>query len=45
MWFENAMGNEKIKFMFNNEFSMDSIQLESFELHYHSTLQLHFYVS
>ena len=42
MWFENAMGNEKIKFMFNNEFSMDSIQLESFKLHYHFTLQLHF---
>lgn len=42
MWFEYAIGNEKIRFMFDNEFSLDSIQLDSFRLHYYSTLQLHF---
>jgi hypothetical protein len=42
MWFENAVGKEKIRFMFGGEFSLADVQLESICLHQMRNLQLQF---
>lgn len=42
MWFEHALGKDKIAFMFNNEFSLEEVQLESIFLHDVSTLRFQF---
>lgn len=42
MWFENAIGKEQIKFMFNGEFSLVDVQLENIFLHEMTSLQLQF---
>ncbi|WP_436876414.1 Imm50 family immunity protein [Siccibacter turicensis] len=38
MWFEHAVFNEKIKFMFNNELSIENVEVEDFL--YYSTSML-----
>jgi len=42
MWFEHAIGKEKINFLFNNELSLVDVGLESFYFHSYSTLRFHF---
>ena len=41
MWFENAIGKEKINFMFGNEFSLLDLELISFSFNF-SSLHLTF---
>jgi len=36
MWFEHAIGREKINFMFDNEFSLIDLELISFSFNYSS---------
>ncbi|ACZ76164.1 conserved hypothetical protein [Dickeya parazeae Ech586] len=43
MWFEHAIGKEKIKFMFDNELSIQRIEVNSFSLERFSDLKLHFF--
>ncbi|WP_192903296.1 Imm50 family immunity protein [Photorhabdus khanii] len=43
MWFEKAMYKEKIKFMFNNELSIDDSILETFLYHTDSMLRISFH--
>lgn len=42
MWFQNALGKEKIQFMFNNELDMQSIELYSFSMERFSDLKFNF---
>ena len=42
MWFQNAIGKEKIKFMFNNEFNIQSIEIDSFSMMSFSDLRFVF---
>ncbi|MCO6540625.1 MAG: hypothetical protein J6569_10940 [Gilliamella sp.] len=41
MWFENALGREKIQFMFNNEFNFQSIELNSVSFDSYSEFKCH----
>jgi hypothetical protein len=41
MWFEHALGKEKIKFMFDNSFSLSDLELISFSFN-HSNVHLIF---
>lgn len=43
MWFQNAIGKEKIKFMFDNELSIQRIEVDSFSLERFSDLKFHFF--
>lgn len=43
MWFENAIGKEKIKFMFNNNFNIKNIEVNNFSLEHFSDLKIRFY--
>lgn len=43
MWFENAMYKEKIKHMFNDEFSIEHIEINTCLFYAHSSLRLGFY--
>lgn len=43
MWFRNALGKEKIQFMFNNELSIQSVEISSFSLERFSDLKFNFY--
>ncbi|ETS33642.1 hypothetical protein BB987_14850 [Photorhabdus temperata] len=43
MWFDNAIHKEKIKFMFNNEFSLDCVELENFLFYTYSSLRVVFH--
>ncbi|WP_323840658.1 Imm50 family immunity protein [Photorhabdus africana] len=40
MWFDNAIHKEKIKFMFNNELSIDDVEFENFIYHDFSILRI-----
>lgn len=42
MWFQNALGKEKIQFMFNNELDIQSIELYSFSMEHFSDLKFNF---
>ncbi|MFO6296775.1 Imm50 family immunity protein [Rahnella selenatireducens] len=42
MWFQNAIGKEKIEFMFNNEFNIQPIEINFFSLGRFSDLNFHF---
>ncbi|WP_338803683.1 Imm50 family immunity protein [Xenorhabdus griffiniae] len=42
MWFKNAIRNEQIKYMFNNEFDISEVEFISYTFHRHSSLQLCF---
>ncbi len=42
MWFSNAIRNEQIKYMFNNEFDISKVELISYTFHHYSSLQLYF---
>lgn len=43
MWFKNAVGREKILYMFNNELSIQNIEFFGFSMDYFSTLKFQFY--
>lgn len=43
MWFQNAIGKEKIQFMFHNELMIENIEIGSFSLERFSELKFHFY--
>jgi len=43
MWFENAIGKEKIQFMFKNELDIKSIEVDSFSLERFSDLKFIFF--
>ncbi|QGU89712.1 hypothetical protein GN242_13065 [Erwinia sorbitola] len=43
MWFQSALGKEKIQFMFNNELSIESVEINSFSLERFSDLKFNFY--
>ncbi|WP_129543896.1 MULTISPECIES: Imm50 family immunity protein [Serratia] len=43
MWFENAIGKEKIKFMFNNELNINDVEVDNFSLERFSDLKFRFY--
>ena len=43
MWFENAIGKEKIQFMFNNELNIENIEVDNFSLERFSDLKIRFY--
>ena len=42
MWFKFATFNEKVKFMFNNEFPLDMVEFENFIFYARSSLRLVF---
>jgi hypothetical protein len=42
MWFSNAIRNEQIKYMFNNEFDISNVEFISYIFHHKSSLQLCF---
>ncbi|MCE0826914.1 immunity 50 family protein [Buttiauxella sp. A2-C2_NF] len=42
MWFQHAIGKEKIQFMFDNELSVQHIEINSFCLERFSDLKFHF---
>ncbi|BEN63819.1 hypothetical protein SMKC072_16410 [Serratia marcescens] len=42
MWFENAIGKEKIKFMFNNELNIKNIEVDNLSLEHFSDLKIGF---
>ncbi len=43
MWFKNAIGKEKIQFMFDNELNIQNIEISSFSLERFSDLKIHFF--
>ncbi|PWC09220.1 hypothetical protein B4923_20625 [Brenneria roseae subsp. americana] len=43
MWFGHAIGKEKIQFMFDNELSIQHVEVGSFSLERFSDLKLHFF--
>ncbi|NDL01550.1 Imm50 family immunity protein [Photorhabdus bodei] len=43
MWFENAIYKEKIKHMFNNELSIEHVEVEIVSFYAHSSLRLGFH--
>ncbi|TDB43186.1 Imm50 family immunity protein [Photorhabdus khanii] len=42
MWFSNAIRNEQIKYMFNNEFDIRNIEFTGYEFHHHSLVTFSF---
>ncbi|AYA39742.1 hypothetical protein HZS38_03615 [Xenorhabdus nematophila] len=42
MWFSNAIKNEQIRHMFNNEFDIGELEFTSYIFHHYSSLQLCF---
>jgi len=44
MWFENAIGKEKIKFMFDNELCTQDIEIYNFSLERFSDLKFRFFL-
>lgn len=42
MWFQNALGKEKIQFMFNNELDIQLIEIHSFSMESFSDLKFDF---
>jgi len=43
MWFKNAIGKEKIQFIFGNELNIKNIEISSFSLERFSDLKIHFF--
>lgn len=43
MWFDNAIGKEKIKFMFGDELSIESIEVDSFSFERFSDVTFRFF--
>ena len=43
MWFDNALGKEKIKFMFGGELSLQSVEVNSFSFERFSDVTFQFY--
>lgn len=43
MWFDNALGKEKIRFMFGGELSLQSVELSSFSFERFSDVTFQFY--
>lgn len=43
MWFQNAIGKEKIQFMFDNELSMQHVEVSSFSFERFSDLRFHLF--
>ena len=45
MWFQNAIGKEKIQFMFNNELETHNIEIISFSMGHFSDLKFNFFLN
>jgi len=45
MWFQNAIGKEKIQFMFNNELEIQCVEIDSFSMERFSDLKFNFFLN